>query len=445
MIITNQLRTVVAALFMLAAGFTAGRAQSWETVYNSPTTEYNPRIFASPSGQLLTREYVQSSNTFLFRRSSDRGLTWPTIATIPGNPDPSFKPSEIAFTPSGATIALGGGSVAISTDQGATWTTLEPPGFYPEKIAVHPSGQLFAVGSPQGDDLLVRRSVDGGHSWQTVDGTTNFAPRTIAASASAVVVSGQKQTATGNAWVTRRSLDGGNTWATVNEFVYSSGALHQVLRSAAGPNGRFYTIATVIFPNNGANHWLVRRSTDGGTTWGTVDDFIEAVPSARGAAIAVDGSGQVFAVGSSLDGISGAQSPPWRVRRSTNGGNTWQTIDKFPMGGAITYADAKDVAVDALGNVLVIGVANYNGDMQHTRSLIRKLPGPPQLSSIQGGQQLRLSWTTNSPGFVLQSATSLTNGGDWQVSSLTPIVTNGQNTVTVNPTSPAGFFRLRQP
>jgi hypothetical protein len=28
---------------------------------------------------------------------------------------------------------------------------------------------------------------------------------------------------------------------------------------------------------------------------------------------------------------------------------------------------------------------------------------------------------------------------------LTPIVTNGQNTVTMNPTSPAAFFRLRQP
>ena len=58
---------------------------------------------------------------------------------------------------------------------------------------------------------------------------------------------------------------------------------------------------------------------------------------------------------------------------------------------------------------------------------------------------LMISWPTNTPGFILQSATTLANGGDWQNSSLTPIVTNGQNTVTMNPTSPAAFLRLRQP
>jgi len=57
--------------------------------------------------------------------------------------------------------------------------------------------------------------------------------------------------------------------------------------------------------------------------------------------------------------------------------------------------------------------------------------------SIQGAQAVTR--------FVLHSATALTNGGDWRNSSLTSIVTNSENVVTVNSTSPAAFFRLRKP
>jgi len=91
-------------------------------------------------------------------------------------------------------------------------------------------------------------------------------------------------------------------------------------------------------------------------------------------------------------------------------------------------------------------VANYNGDMQRTHSIIRKLPGPPQLLCSYGvGPLLLLSWTTNSPDFVLQSATTLTNGGDWQDATNSPSEINGQRVVTVDAIGSSGFFRLRAP
>ena len=49
------------------------------------------------------------------------------------------------------------------------------------------------------------------------------------------------------------------------------------------------------------------------------------------------------------------------------------------------------------------------------------------------------------PDFVLQSATTLANGGDWQDSNLTPTEINGQKVVSVTPTGPRAFFRLRGP
>ena len=49
------------------------------------------------------------------------------------------------------------------------------------------------------------------------------------------------------------------------------------------------------------------------------------------------------------------------------------------------------------------------------------------------------------PDFVLQSATTLANGGDWQDSSLAPAIIGNQNIVNVNTTNTAAFFRLRGP
>ncbi|MCC6822718.1 MAG: hypothetical protein IT579_18470 [Verrucomicrobia subdivision 3 bacterium] len=61
------------------------------------------------------------------------------------------------------------------------------------------------------------------------------------------------------------------------------------------------------------------------------------------------------------------------------------------------------------------------------------------------GGQLQVSWPTNATGFVLQSATTLSNGGDWQDFPTQPTEINGQKFVTIAPAGPSGFFRLRGP
>jgi len=58
---------------------------------------------------------------------------------------------------------------------------------------------------------------------------------------------------------------------------------------------------------------------------------------------------------------------------------------------------------------------------------------------------LSLQWLTNYPGYVLQTATTLANGGDWQDSTAIPTQTNGQNVVTMLTSGSAGFFRLCGP
>ncbi len=72
-------------------------------------------------------------------------------------------------------------------------------------------------------------------------------------------------------------------------------------------------------------------------------------------------------------------------------------------------------------------------------------PLPPRLSIASNTAQLQLTWPTNATSFVLQSATTLANGGDWQDSGLTLTIVGDQNVVTVDTTGPSGFFRLHQP
>lgn len=48
-------------------------------------------------------------------------------------------------------------------------------------------------------------------------------------------------------------------------------------------------------------------------------------------------------------------------------------------------------------------------------------------------------------GIIIESATTLAGGGDWQDVTNAPTEINGQIIVTLTPTGPRGFFRLRGP
>jgi hypothetical protein len=86
--------------------------------------------------------------------------------------------------------------------------------------------------------------------------------------------------------------------------------------------------------------------------------------------------------------------------------------------------------------------ANLRGDND---AFVAKISFAEVLKVSRVGQTLSLSWPASAVGFVLESATTLTNGGNWQDSHLTPTDINGQNVITVGTTNAVAFFRLRKP
>jgi hypothetical protein len=271
-------------------------------------------------------------------------------------------------------------------------------------------------------------------------------------------------------WVVRKSTDHGQTWATVDNY---PNAVPHKIHFLSGTNGGLF----VVGYRNGGSTWTVRRSRDSGASWSVVD-------SLPGIAYGVssDSAGNVYVVG---------QSGGWTVRQSSNGGNTWQTIysDSSTSFGAydiaadnlgnlwvtgsydlgwgvlrrdpagvwqpmeflgptgassgINLSSGQGIAVDRAGNVFVTGYIRDDVTLPFRWVLFRRLSDTPVLRTAVLGQNLVLSWAASYQGFILQSATTLVNGGDWQDSNLTPTGIGDQNVVNVSATNATGFFRLR--
>ena len=75
--------------------------------------------------------------------------------------------------------------------------------------------------------------------------------------------------------------------------------------------------------------------------------------------------------------------------------------------------------------------------------LVAGTPSLKKLQSTFNGGQLMLSWPAPSTGFALQETEQLTPPGSWSNSPLAVMTNNSLNTVNVDVTNSAKFFRLR--
>jgi hypothetical protein len=133
-------------------------------------------------------------------------------------------------------------------------------------------------------------------------------------------------------------------WYTVDDFQYSPGIGSFANALAKDPTG------TIIYAagegdDSSTTHALAFKSTDGGTNWSLMDDYVDSTGNASYIGIAVGSAGSIYAV----DGRD------WVTRRSTDEGVTWSTVD------TVASLQASGLAIDAAGNVYVIGGIATNG------------------------------------------------------------------------------------
>jgi len=257
-----------------------------------------------------------------------------------------------------------------STDGGATWTTVDDfvPGSPPNTsgdvigIAADGAGNVYVAG--MADDIsgnwtwTIRKGVGGG-SFSTVDVVPNSWVAAICAHPTAgifavgdsrFVVTNRNKIITSRAWIVRRSTDGGVTWSTVDTFQLSSSLGSFARGIGADALGNLYVVGrgTTQSGSTATGHWLVRKSSDGGNSWSTVDDFVLG-GSAEARCFAATPNGDRYVAGTIISG--GATH--WVLRKSVGGTGAWTTVDDYQYAGSFTTPHA--IAADASGNLFVGG------------------------------------------------------------------------------------------
>ena len=71
---------------------------------------------------------------------------------------------------------------------------------------------------------------------------------------------------------------------------------------------------------------------------------------------------------------------------------------------------------------------------------------PQPAASLSGGASPRVTWPLYPAGYLVEARTNLLSGA-WSTNGLltVPVVTNGLNSILLNPTNALQFFRLRKP
>jgi len=342
----------------------------------------------------------------LVRQASDGGATWATV----------LQSSSLAFN---SVVADGTGDVYVAGTNRTNghWIILERPvgqgtfsvvddvaSGHSVGLAADAAGDVFAIGklvlptSKNGTPYwAVRERRAGQSAFGSVDlvpvsSSSGVLPRDVAViesgpSAGIYVVGGGTLGAGGSRWVVRKSADGGSTWSQVDNFRYDAtgNALSDAWGVAGDAAGNVYVVGigqsatlsgytknkTPVYKYT--DHWVVRKSGDGGTGWTVDDDFaISPSKNAEAYAVGTDLAGNVYVIGDAADGAL----THGIVRTNADGG--WATVDDYLGEDGQLGALDGGFACDSRGNL-------YAGGWDFNNWIIRSAVAPMPMAAGAAG------------------------------------------------------------
>ncbi len=326
-------------------------------------------------------------NHWLTRKSANNGTTWSNSDDFNLTPTRSSGAQAVGRDSLGNIYAAGFGFDATSSqtwvvrksaDNGTTWTTVDTFLYSSPNLSIafgifgDNSGNVFAIGN--GSDganthWIVRRSADQGATWTTVDNYMLAAgkdahPYTINMdSLGNLYACGYALgTPAGAHWIVRKSTDAGLSWNTVDDFQYLS-PNDSVPTTLTGDSlGNMFVSGSGRVTDQ-TFHWLTRKSTDQGATWSTVDDFnYVAGKGSVSQGIIIDSLNNLYATGFGADSTN---INHWLTRKSTNQGTSWSTVDDFNYVAITNNTQANMVGVDNSGNIYSTGQGTVTTGSNH--------------------------------------------------------------------------------
>jgi hypothetical protein len=316
-------------------------------------------VATDPAGDVFLTDGAR-----LFERAAGQAQFAPVNVTVPAGAKWSMINGPQAITADAAGDVFAAGSVSLPT---TTTTTVK--GRTTTTTTYTSYGAIFEMKAGQTAFGVVYRDAN-----PTSFSSNSFEPWSLAVidtgpSAGLYSVDGA------GFWTVRKSTDGGATWNVIDSFnydrnIYEGSIAYAVVGDSSGATGNLYVTGSadqrVITGYTTTKvkgvlvqkpvyewyeHWLTRRSTDGGATWTTVDDFQQPAAGVNEPCVAADLNGTVYVAGAVY-----AAGPGQDAVVRSNVGGTWHTEDYFA--NANNYA----VAIDPVTATPYAGGESGGGD-----------------------------------------------------------------------------------
>jgi hypothetical protein len=271
--------------------------------------------------------------------------------------------------------------------------------------------------------MLMGQRVLHAQDWQTVDdfalGNGDAEAHGVATDAAGgIYVVG---TANGHG-IVRYSADDGSNWITRDDFVYPSETNSLFNTVTVDYQGSVFVGGTAAGEGYFFRHWLVRRSTDHGLSWETVDDYYRPYirPGDYGTngtvySLSSDGQGRVYG-GGPLIRTGCSCYPWWCIRGNSIGGTNWDTkLLAFPGYSDFAQLTCAGENVYATGKVDEnVGLIVRSGDHGATWTTV-----------FQGIRDFHTALTADAVGNLYSAGYSMTSTSTvWLVRLAAPGGTN---------------------
>lgn len=261
------------------------KGYTWNTIYELDQATAN--AFAiDQQGMLYVAGMTFNNGTTggLIQKSIDDGKTWSTIDTS------DYKEATaLEVAPNGEIYTGGqakkGAIVRKSSDNGKTWHTVDrfyvdsPARAFVKKIVFDSRGNIYYVAYTAAlQEWFVRMSSDRGASWTTIDKYSSPFPAYFVEpifvatdSVGNIYISGtcEDSGSSKRYWLVRKGSKKG-TWKTV-DFFSNNNARCKPNTIVIEKNGTI--LVSGIISKEDIDHVIVRMSTDGGSHWKIRDDI----------------------------------------------------------------------------------------------------------------------------------------------------------------------------
>jgi len=443
----------------------------WLKRYNGGLGYDSPVALAvDQSNNVVVTGYSMSSDesikAFATVKYSEAGVTlWVNRYQGPGGSNAS--PAAVAVDSGGNVVVTGqsvgsGGSAGYATIKysGAgvpLWTNwyFGPGGFdSPAAQVVDGNDNVIVTGTSTGTDtgsdyLTVKYSSTGVPLWtnrfrQTVfEGVGNDTADAVGVDAGGnVFVTGYSDTyypgdyyrhTDGRYTTVKYSALGAQLW--VNSYFALDWAGSSLL--AVDPSGNVVVIGSSSeLTTTGSTDVsaITKYSAEGASLWGNGYDLSWLGP----AALALDGSGNVF--------VTGGSGSLMTLAYSSAGALLWTNRYSGPgdLGDGATA-----VGADSNGNVFVTGdatVGSYvNSYDEYVTIKYSGASGPRLTIGFTSANTVAVSWPSSATGFILQQNTDGMTTSNWSPVTATPADDATTRTVIVNPVAGNVFYRLKSP